>query len=134
MTKHARALPTWRPSPDALVRRFEAAMATVPGAQARKMFGYPAAFRNGNMFAGLFQDQMILRLSTDERAELSRHPGAKPFEPMAGRPMREYVVVPPAMLRSPGELHAWLARAFAYAGSLPPKTRPAARPKRQARP
>lgn len=134
MAKDARAMPTWRPSPEALVRRFEAAMAAVPGAHARKMFGYPAAFRNGNMFAGLFQDQMILRLSADERAELSRHRGAKPFEPMPGRPMREYVVVPPAVLRSPGELHAWFARAFAYAGSLPSKPRPAARPKRKTRP
>lgn len=134
MAKPARAMPKWRPSPDALVRRFEAAMATVPAAQARKMFGYPAAFRNGNLFAGLFQDQMILRLSTDARAELCRRPGAQPFEPMPGRPMREYVVVPPAMLRSPNELHAWLARAFAYAGSLPPKRRPASRAKRKAKP
>lgn len=134
MAKPARAIPKWRASPDALVRRFEAAMATVTDAQARKMFCYPAAFRNGNMFAGLFQDQMILRLSADARDELCRHPGAQPFEPMPGRPMREYVVVPPAMLRSPDELHAWLARAFAYAGSLPPKTRPAARAKRKAKP
>ena len=120
-------MPKWRPAPDALVRRFAGAMADVPGAQVRKMFGYPAAFVHGHMFAGLFQDAMILRLSAEDRADLSRRPGAKPFEPMPGRPMREYLVVPPKMLDSPSELQHWITKALAYAGSLPPKRRSAGR-------
>ncbi len=93
------------------------------------MFGYPAAFFRGNMFAGLFQDSMFLRLSPEHRAALCAHRGARPFEPMAGRPMREYVVVPPAILASENQLREWLEKARAYAASLPPK---AAGPKRNA--
>ena len=32
------------------------------GVEQRKMFGYPALFVRGNMFAGLVRDTMILRL------------------------------------------------------------------------
>ena len=85
------------------------------------MFGYPAAFVRGHMFAGLFQDSMILRLSAEDRADCSGRLGAQPFEPMPGRPMREYLTVPPAMLESPAELERWVGKAFAYAGSLPAK-------------
>ena len=35
--------------------------------------------------------------------------------------MREYVVVPPAMIDSGVALEPWLDRAFAYANALPPK-------------
>jgi hypothetical protein len=132
--KKPRAMPTLRPAPDALVRRFEAALAAAPGAEGRKLFGYPAAFRHGNMFAGLFQHSMILRLSPEDRATLAGRAGATPFEPMPGRPMREYVVVPPAIVESPGggELQRWLARAYDYAGSLPPKPRGTKPKKRKA--
>ena len=32
-------------------------------AEKRKMFGFPAYFANGNMFAGVFEDVIILRLA-----------------------------------------------------------------------
>lgn len=88
--------------------------------QSRQMFGYPAAFANTQMFASLFQDKMIVRLSEDDRAAFSRE-GARPFEPIAGRPMREYLAVPDAVLALQGQLRSWLVKAHAYARSLPPK-------------
>jgi hypothetical protein len=42
----------WKKSPPALVERFEAIVPALSGAERRKMFGYPAAFVGGNMFAG----------------------------------------------------------------------------------
>src|SRR5260370_15539856 len=96
LKKRARAMPRWRPAPAALVRQFEAAIAAVPGAQLRTMFGYPAAVVRGHTFAGMFQRRMTLRLAAADRAELARHPGAQPFEPMPCPPMREYLVAPPA--------------------------------------
>lgn len=86
------------------------------------MFGYPAAFVNGNMAAGLHQDGLVLRLSEIDRAGLMKA-GGKQFEPMPGRPMREYVVVPPEFANKPTELKKWLGRAVAYAASLPPKAK-----------
>jgi TfoX/Sxy family transcriptional regulator of competence genes len=113
--------PRWRPAPPALVERFERALATLSGAVGRKMFGYPAGFLAGHMFTGLFQDTMLVRLSEGDRAELLQQPGAKTFEPMPGRPMREYVVVPPSVLGSATLLATWLEKALVHARTLPPK-------------
>jgi hypothetical protein len=84
------------------------------------MFGYPAAFTNTQMFASLFQEHLIVRLSETDREVLIRT-GGQPFEPMPGRPMREYVVVPDGVRTSPSALQGWMAKAHAYAASLPPK-------------
>jgi TfoX/Sxy family transcriptional regulator of competence genes len=86
------------------------------------MFGYPACFINGNMFMGIFQDKMIVRLSDHERAELM-HLGAKPFEPLPGRAMREYVTVPAALLSNRVQLAELSAQALRYGSSLAPKNK-----------
>lgn len=110
----------WKKAPPKLVKIFEDVIATVPGAQPRKMFGYPAAFVHGQMFTGVFQDRLFVRLSESGRAELAKH-GGRPFEPMPGRPMREYAEVPSSVLRSRPALAGWVRRAFDYAASLPAK-------------
>ena len=73
------------------------------------------------MFAGLFADSMFLRLSEADRARFLALEGARLFEPMAGRPMREYAVMPPASVERPAEAGEWLERALQYAALLPPK-------------
>ena len=89
----------------------------------RKMLGYPCAFVNGNMLAGLFQTGLFLRLSEPEREELLRLKAATRFEPLPGRPMREYVTAPADMARRPKVVAEWFRKAFSYASSLPPKTK-----------
>ena len=119
--KKSKPMPKWRPSPLELVKFFEKALKPFSEIQTRKMFGYPVAFVKGHMFAGLHQDNMILRLSGDDRTGFLQQDGAKIFEPMPGRLMREYVVVPASMLRSAKPLDVWLKKAWTYARSLPPK-------------
>ena len=119
--KKSKPMPKWRPSPPELVKFFEKALKPFSEIQTRKMFGYPVAFVKGHMFAGLHQDNMILRLSGDDRTGFLQQDGAKIFEPMPGRLMREYVVVPASMLRSAKPLDVWLKKAWTYARSLPPK-------------
>ena len=119
--KKSKPMPKWRPAPPELVKIFDKALEPFSEIQTRKMFGYPVAFANGHMFAGLHQDNMILRLSGDDRTGFLQQDGAKIFEPMPGRFMREYVVVPASTLRSAKPLDAWLRKALAYARSLPPK-------------
>ena len=112
-------MPKFTKPPEPLVALFGRAVATLPDVETRKMFGYPAAFANGNMFSCLFQSSMILRLSEDDRAACARDFGATLFEPMPGRPMREYVAVPDELLRSAKLLDAWLRRSHGYAAGLP---------------
>ncbi len=109
------------PSPPELVRAFEEAVQSLSGAERRKMFGYPAIFVNGNMFAGLVRDKMVLRLSDKLRKEFLELPEAMPFIAMRGRVMRQWAVVPPAMVKAEPELTRWLRKALAYGRSLPPK-------------
>ena len=111
--------PWRRPDPD-LVDRFRAAAAGVAGVELRKMFGFPAAFVGGNMAAGLHQDTVMVRLPEDERnARIAD--GWSLFEPMPGRPMREYVALPPELVEDPDAMRGWIERAATYAASLPPK-------------
>jgi len=115
-----RAMPKFTKAPPELVATFDR-VTDLSGVEHRKMFGYPAAFAGGNMFASLFQSSMILRLSAEDREAFARRFQAQPFEPMPGRPMREYLEVPAAVLASPKQLREWVDRALAYAASLPAK-------------
>ncbi|HEY3056802.1 MAG TPA: TfoX/Sxy family protein [Thermoanaerobaculia bacterium] len=110
----------WKKSSPALVELFSR---VVPGAPAekRQMFGYPAAFVNGNMFIGLHQEDFILRLPDDARADLLKKKGAHVFEPMPGRPMKEYIVAPSSLIKDEDELRRWIGRSLQYASSLQPK-------------
>jgi TfoX/Sxy family transcriptional regulator of competence genes len=123
----ASKMPAFSKSPPALIAAFEQIMAAMPMAEPRKMFGYPAAFANGQMFASLFGDNFILRLPPAERETFIQQQGSHLFEPMPGRPMREYVVVPKSLLKSGPQLDDWLGKAMAYAQSLPPKAAKARR-------
>jgi TfoX/Sxy family transcriptional regulator of competence genes len=115
--------PKWRAAPAPLVARFDHAVAALPEIQQRKMFGCPAAFMNGHMFAGVFQASLFVRLAEKDRMELIQKKGATPFAPMPGRVMREYVVLPPSIVESEARLTAWLWRALRYVASLPPTSR-----------
>jgi TfoX/Sxy family transcriptional regulator of competence genes len=88
----------------------------------RPMFGCPAYFTGGNMFAGVWQETMMLRLSEEDRAKVAAA-GGRPFEPMPGRVMREYVALPPDMVADRDAAAAWVGKAAAYAASLPPKAK-----------
>ncbi len=118
-----KAMPKFTPAPAGLVSKFENTLKDFPMAEQRKMFGYPAAFVNGQMFASLFQDNMMLRLPEGERNQFLAEFKTKLFEVMPGRPMKEYVLVPPALLSSPAKLKGWVQKALAHAQSLPPKVK-----------
>jgi TfoX/Sxy family transcriptional regulator of competence genes len=117
----------WKKSPPELVARFDEVVPREPSVERRSMFGYPSAFTNGHMFCGLFQDRFILRLPEAERTKFLKQAGAAVFEPMPGRPMKEYVVVPPNVVSSDSSLERWLGKALGYVSSLPSKA-----PKRKA--
>jgi len=110
----------WKKSPPELIATFDAAIAGKAGVERRQMFGYPCAFLGGNLLAGLFQDQMMVRLSEADRVKAVVEAGAKPFAP-GGRPMREYVVLPPGIVADKRKLGAWLRRAITHVETLPPK-------------
>jgi TfoX/Sxy family transcriptional regulator of competence genes len=87
----------------------------------KKMFGYPCCFIHGNMFIGVHNNHIVLRLSEEDREVFRKNEGAKVFEPMPGRPMREYSVMPETLLKNPKKTSDWIKKSIAYATSLPIK-------------
>jgi TfoX/Sxy family transcriptional regulator of competence genes len=120
----------WKKSPPGLVAAFERAAPKDPSVVRKSMFGYPALFLNGNMFAFTFQDRVAARLP---EADLERavSGGSKRFEPMPGRPMKEYILVPASDVTNGAVLASWIERAHRHAKTLPAK---AAKPRADARP
>lgn len=111
----------WKKAPRELVELFERAVPDVPDVEKRQMFGYPCTFVNGNMFMGLFEDKMFVRLGADGRPSLLSQDGTGPLEPMKGRPMKEYVVLSDEILADSSELERWIELSFTYVLGLPPK-------------
>ena len=112
----------WRKASESVVKLFgELAAVLPPDVERRKMFGLPCVFVNGQLFAGVHQDNIMMRLSEADRATFLALDGAARFEPMPGRPMREYVVIPQAMLAAPDQILPWLDKSCAYARTIPPK-------------
>ena len=91
------------------------------------MFGNLAAFVNGNMFAGLFGEDLFVRLPDDEAAKV-RKQGGRDFAPMAGRPMKGYVTVPGTWRTKPEPVKAWIVAALEITGRMPPKVAAAKKP------
>ena len=117
---------SWKKSPPDLVERFVAALPAHPDLVRKPMFGYPAAFANGNMVCGLFQDSVVVRLGKEGADEAIASGQAERFAPMPGRTMTGYVLVPAAHVEQPQLLAAWLQRALTYTLTLPKKSPKAA--------
>jgi hypothetical protein len=115
-----RAMPSFSKSPPELVERFATVMDGYPQAVRKKMFGYPAAFVGGNMATGLFADEWVVRLPADQ-IHPAKEAGAGSFEPMPGKPMKAFVVIPAADVEDDSAIRRWVERGLAYAESMPAK-------------
>ena len=112
----------WKKAPPELVSTFDRLVPPTRGVERRQMFGYPAVFVGGSMFAGLHEDRFVLRLGDDDLAEAKRL-GAKDFEPMPGRPMKGWIIVPARLLADDGQARDWVERARSHVAAMPPKAR-----------
>jgi TfoX/Sxy family transcriptional regulator of competence genes len=120
----------WRKPPQELVDYFDSVIPDGPApVDFKPMFGGPCYWTGGNMFAAIHQESMIVRLGEEDRQVLLREPGAALFEPMEGRPMREYVVIPPQIVADREAVRFWLAKGLAFTASLPPKVKKPRKPR-----
>jgi TfoX/Sxy family transcriptional regulator of competence genes len=99
---------------------FRAIVPEAPGVALKPMFGNLSAFVNGNMFAGVFGDDLFVRLPEEEAAKV-KAAGGRDFEPMPGRAMKGYVLVPPDWRAAPAGVTPLLERALELTGELPAK-------------
>jgi TfoX/Sxy family transcriptional regulator of competence genes len=114
---------TWKKVPADLAAMFDAALPPAVDVERRKMFGCPAAFVNGNLFAGLHEDRLMIRLPS----EAANRPCV-----LMGRTMREYALFADALEMAPREMAAWIRRAYDFTRAMPPKPRKPAPARRKA--
>ncbi len=112
---------SWKKSPPDLIERFATALPAHLDIVRKPMFGYPAAFANGNMVCGLFQDSVVVRLGKEGASQAVSEDRAEQFAPMPGRVMTGYVLVPAADALDAKALAAWLQRALEFTLTLPKK-------------
>ena len=117
----------WVKAPEELKSHLENLMQAVE-CEKRPMFGYPAYFINKNMFAGLFQNNLFLRLSPEQAGTLRKSfPTLANLEPMPGRPMKNYYVLPEKLHEDAHKMQKVVEDAAGYCRSLPEKVKQARR-------
>ena len=104
----------WKKVPAELARRFDDALPAAVDVERRQMFGCPCAFVNGNMFAGLHEDRLILRIPD----EAANHPCV-----MMGRTMKQYAAIDHALKLDTHAFARWIERAWLHTRELPPKVK-----------
>ncbi|HET6487025.1 MAG TPA: TfoX/Sxy family protein [Spirochaetia bacterium] len=111
----------WIKAPEDLKTLIERLMQPID-CERRPMFGYPAYFVNKHLFAGLFQDMLFVRLSPAQSMELRKDfPAVASLEPMPGRPMKDYTVIPAELRQDARKMARILKDAATWCRSLPPK-------------
>lgn len=100
-----------------LVRRVRAALRSRRGVTEKKMFGGLAFLAGSRMFCGIVKNDLMVRVGPERYAEALRRPHVRPMD-FTGRPMKGYVFVGPAGLRTEKGLAAWLARGAEFTATL----------------
>ena len=91
-----------------------------PAITLKPMFGQLSAFVNGNMFCGLFGDELVVRLPEAEIVVVKKQ-GGRDFEPVAGHKMGGYVMVPDDWRAKPASAVALIKRSLAVTRAMPAK-------------
>jgi TfoX/Sxy family transcriptional regulator of competence genes len=105
-----------------LAARIRAQLEGRPDLSEKKMFGGIAFFIKGNMACGVLRDEMVMKVSGPEEAELLSRPGCRPFD-FTGRPMRGLVMVAASAVPDDDTLAEWLDPALRRVISLPAKVK-----------
>ncbi len=97
----------------------------------KKMFGTSAWFLDSNdlMLAGVWGDGVMVRVGQSEAGTLIASGEAEQFDPMGGRPMREYVYLDSEKISEDSDLVEWIERAAGFTSTLPAKKKKAKKKK-----
>ena len=91
-----------------------------PAVTLKPMFGNLSAFVNGNMFAGLFGEDLFVRLPEPEITAVKKQ-GGRDFEPMPGHTMKGYVILPGTWHTKPGPAVVLIKRSLGLTRAMPAK-------------
>ena len=75
----------------------------------RKMFGGLAFLSGGRMCCGIVGRDLMVRVADDEFEAVMKQRHVRPMD-FTGKPLKRFVYVSPAGIRTPAALRVWLAR------------------------
>jgi len=111
----------WEKASPELSKLLEEAVSVLP-VEKKIMFGAPVYTVNRNMFTGVHASNIFLRLSDVDRKKIaSEYDESRPFEPVRGHVIKEYMTAPPALYEDGAAFRIWLKRAFDFTAGLPVK-------------
>jgi len=105
-----------------LVERLDALLLRAPDVRRGRMFGDPAYYVGGRMFACVHGDVVGIKLPEQVAADLVVRGEAQPFQPHGKRRMREWIQLPrrPDL---PVKHRRILQASLEFVGGLPPRAR-----------
>ena len=86
----------------------------------QKMFGGLGFLMRGNMCFGIWKDSLILRLGEFQAEKALKNKSVRAFD-ITGRPMKGWVMVNPAGMKSKVTLRKWVEQAIDFVSQLPRK-------------
>jgi TfoX N-terminal domain len=108
------------PFDERLAERIRGSLGRRKGFVEKKMFGGVAFLLNGNMCVGVHKSALIVRLAPEETDAALAQPHTRRFD-LTGRPMKGWILVEAAGLKTDAKLSKWVQVAAKYAGALAAK-------------
>lgn len=87
----------------------------------RRMFGGVCYLHRGNMAFGIYKENIIVRLGSEEEAKGYIDGGQALAFDITGRAMKGWGMVPKSRLKRRSDYKRWLDKGLKIAMSLPPK-------------
>jgi TfoX/Sxy family transcriptional regulator of competence genes len=103
-----------------LEERVEALLPVDHQLERKSMFGGMAFLDRGNLCFGVSASHLLVRVGEEGSDEALKRPGARVMV-MRDRPMTGWIQVDPPGYESDGDLKLWMAKAMAFAATLPSK-------------
>ena len=108
------------PFDHALAERMRRALGRRKRLTEKQMFGGIGFLLNGNMCCGIHKSAMIVRIAPEETERVLAQAHTRVFD-LTGRPMKGWVLIEPAGLKTPAQLRKWVELSASYAATLPAK-------------
>lgn len=84
----------------------------------KKMLGGIAFMLSGNMCCGVVNDTLMARVGPEQYEKALENPYAREMD-FTGKPMKGFIYVAPAGIKSKKDLSAWVQLCISFAGSQP---------------
>ena len=105
---------------EALAERIRRGLARKKGIEEKMMFGGIGFLLNGNMCVGIHGSELIVRIPPEDTDAVLKQANTRRFD-LTGRPMKGWILVKPAGLKTAAQLGKWIDVATKFAAALPVK-------------